>query len=203
MLSDFYGNNLTTTTGLARDNYDVGLKAFLSANYGAEEAFSLAVEADPNFSLAYAGLVRAHMSAGNLSAAASALKTAKKKLNGATEREKSHVYCIELLTSGKSKEAREAVYKHVLEWPRDALVAQINTSVFGLIGFSGQIGREKDLLDFTEILLPHYGEDWWMMSMHAISLCETGQTIASMELMEKSLGLNPRNANAAHFFAHI
>ena len=203
MLTDFYGNNLTTTTGLARDNYDVGLKAFLSANYGAEEAFSLAVEADPNFSLAYAGLVRAHMSAGNLSAAASALKTAKKKLNGATEREKSHVYCIELLTSGKSKEAREAVYKHVLEWPRDALVAQINTSVFGLIGFSGQIGREKDLLDFTEILLPHYGEDWWMMSMHAISLCETGQTIASMELMEKSLGLNPRNANAAHFFAHI
>ena len=203
MLSDFYGNNLTTTTGLARDNYDVGLKSFLSANYGAEEAFSLAVEADPNFSLAYAGLVRAHMSAGNLSAAASALKTAKKKLNGASEREKSHVHCFELLTSGKSKEARDAVYKHLLEWPRDALVAQINTSVFGLIGFSGQIGREKDLLDFTEILLPHYGDDWWMMSMHAISLCEIGQTIASMELMEKSLGLNPRNANAAHFFAHI
>ena len=42
-----------------------------------------------------------------------------------------------------------------------------------------------------------------MMSMHAISLCETGQTFASMELMEKSLSLNPRNANAAHFFAHI
>ena len=39
--------------------------------------------------------------------------------------------------------------------------------------------------------------------MHAISLCETGQTKASMELMEKSLGINPRNANAAHFFAHI
>ncbi|MDA7592264.1 tetratricopeptide repeat protein [Rhodobacteraceae bacterium] len=203
MLSDFYGNKLTTTTGLARDNYDVGLKAFLSANYGAEEAFSLAVEADPNFSLAYAGLVRAHMSAGDLQAATSALKTAKKMLNGATEREKSHVHCFDLLTSGKSKEARKAVYKHALQWPRDALVAQINTSVFGLIGFSGQTGREKNLVDFTEILLPHYGDDWWMMSMHAISLCETGQTFASMELMEKSLSINPRNANAAHFFAHI
>ena len=136
MLNDFYGNKLTTTTGLARDNYDVGLKAFLSANYGAEEAFSLAVEADPNFSLAYAGLVRAHMSAGNLQAAASALTTAKQMLDGASDREKSHVRCFELLTSGKSKEARNAVYNHLLEWPRDALVAQMNTSVFGLIGFS-------------------------------------------------------------------
>ena len=52
-------------------------------------------------------------------------------------------------------------------------------------------------------LLPHYGDDWWMMSMHAISLCETGQTFKSMQLMEKALNLNPRNANAAHFFAHI
>ena len=117
MLSDFYGNKLTTTTGLARDNYDVGLKAFLSANYGAEEAFSLAVEADPNFSLAYAGLVRAHMSAGDLQAATSALKTAKKMLNGATEREKSHVHCFDLLTSGKSKEAIKAVYKHAVQCP--------------------------------------------------------------------------------------
>ena len=42
-----------------------------------------------------------------------------------------------------------------------------------------------------------------MLSMHAISLCETGQTLKSMQLMEKALNLNPRNANAAHFFAHI
>jgi len=203
MLNDCYENKLTTTTGLARDNYDVGLKAFLSANYGAEEAFSLAVEADPNFSLAYAGLARAHMGAGNFEAAASALTTAKQMLDGASDREKSHVRCFELLTSGKSKEARNAVYNHLLEWPRDALVAQMNTSVFGLIGFSGALGREQDLLDFTEQLFPHYGDDWWMMSMHAISLCETGQTFAAMRLMEKSLSLNPRNANAAHFFAHI
>ena len=51
MLTDFYGNHLTTSTGLARDNYDIGLRAFLSANYGAQEAFSQAIEADPNFSL--------------------------------------------------------------------------------------------------------------------------------------------------------
>ena len=120
-----------------------------------------------------------------------------------TDREKSHFLCCELILLGETKKARAAVHHHVSEWPRDAMVAQMNTSVFGLIGFSGEVSREVDLLEYTERLLPHYGDDWWMISMHAISLCETGQTLESMQLMEKALNLNPRNANAAHFFAHI
>ena len=203
MLTDFYGNHLTTSTGLARDNYDIGLRAFLSANYGAEEAFSQAVEADPNFSLAYLGLARSFMNSGQSEEAKKALGKAKNFLKGTTEREKSHFSCCELILSGQSQKARAAVYKHVSDWPRDAMIAQMNTSVFGLIGFSGKVGREADLLEYTGKILPHYGDDWWMMSMHAISLCETGQSVAAMLLMEKALNLNPRNANAAHFFAHI
>ncbi len=203
MLTDFYGNHLTTSTGLARDNYDIGLRAFLSANYGAQEAFSQAVEADPNFSLAYLGLARSFMSSGEVEEAKGALAKAKNVLSSTTDREKSHFLCCELILSGQAQKARAAVYKHVSEWPRDAMIAQMNMSVFGLIGFSGKAGREADLLEFTGKLLPHYGDDWWMMSMHAISLCETGQSLDSMKLMEKALNRNPRNANAAHFFAHI
>ena len=203
MLTDAYGNQLTTSTGLARDNYDIGLRAFLSANYGSQEAFSQAIEADPNFALAYVGLTRSLISSGKISEAKNSLKKSKKFVGNATDREKSHFLCVELALSGSSKKARDAVHKHVSIWPRDALIAQMNTSVFGLIGFSGEASRERDLLEYTEKLLPHYDNDWWMMSMHAISLCETGQTFKSMELMEKALNLNPRNANAAHFFAHI
>ena len=203
MLTDFYGNNLTTNTGLARDSYDIGLRAFLSANYGAQEAFSQAIEADPNFTLAYLGLARAFMSSGQVDEAKATLGKAKNLLRGLTSREKSHFLCCELVLLGETKKARAAVQTHVSEWPRDAMVAQMSTSVFGLIGFSGKAGRENDLLEYTAKLLPHYGEDWWMMSMHAISLCETGQTLESMQLMEKALNLNSRNANAAHFFAHI
>ena len=203
MLTDFYGNHITTSTGLARDSYDIGLRAFLSANYGAQEAFSQAIEADPNFALAYSGLARAFMSSGQVAEAKAALGNAKNLLEGVTDREKSHFLCCEFILSGEAKKARMAVKNHVSEWPRDAMIAQMSTSVFGLIGFSGEAGRENDLLEYTAKLLPHYGEDWWMMSMHAISLCETGQTIKSMQLMEKALNSNPRNANAAHFFAHI
>ena len=203
MLTDFYGNQLTTSTGLARDSYDIGLRAFLSANYGALEAFSQAIEADPNFALAYLGLARALMSSGQVAEAKTVLGKAKNLLGEVTDREKSHFLCCELIILGEAKKAKKAVQTHVSEWPRDAMIAQMSTSVFGLIGFSGEVGRETDLLEYTAKLLPHYGEDWWMMSMHAISLCETGQTLKSMQLMEKALNLNPRNANAAHFFSHI
>ena len=203
MLTDFYGNQLTTSTGLARDSYDIGLRAFLSANYGALEAFSQAIEADPNFALAYLGLARALMSSGQVAEAKTVLGKAKNLLGEVTDREKSHFLCCELIILGEAKKAKKAVQTHVSEWPRDAMIAQMSTSVFGLIGFSGEAGRENDLFEYTAKLLPHYGEDWWMMSMHAISLCETGQTLESMQLMEKALNLNPRNANAAHFFAHI
>ena len=106
MLTDYYGNPLSTGTGLARDNYDIGLRAFLSANYGAEEAFSQAVEADPNFALAYLGLARSFMSSGQLKEAKIALKNAKNVLDGVTEREKSHFLCCELILSGASAKAK-------------------------------------------------------------------------------------------------
>ncbi len=82
------------------------------------------------------------------------------------------------------------------------MIAQLCTNVFGLIGFSGCAGREADLLAYTSALMPAYEGDWWMMSMHALSLCETGHTAASLDLMEQSLGINPANANGAHFKAH-
>jgi hypothetical protein len=99
-------------------------------------------------------------------------------------------------------QARAAVFEHVLEHPRDALIAQLNSNVFGLIGFSGETGREAALLAYTTQLLPHYGEDWWMQSMHALALCETGRVADSLTLMERSLAANPRNANASHFKSH-
>ena len=203
MLTDFYGNQLTTSTGLARDNYDIGVRAFLSANYGAQEAFSQAIEADPNFVLAHLGLARSLMSSGQLAEARQSLEISKKVLDNSTDREKSHFLCCELIISGAAQKAREAVHKHVLDWPKDAMIAQMNTSVFGLIGFSGKVDRENTLLEYTKKLLPFYEDDWWMMSMHAISLCEAGQTVEAMQLMEKTLNINPRNANAAHFFSHI
>ena len=199
--TDHYGNPLTTSLDAARAAYDQGLHLFLGGEYGAVGAFEAAVAADPGFALGHAGLARARMMGGDMPGAKAAIAQAQ-SLGGGTDREQSHIGAFALLLSGKPREARAAVEAHVRDHPRDALIAQACTNIFGLIGFSGCTGREAALLAYTASLLPHYGDDWWMMSMHALSLCEVGQVDASLALMERSLTLNPRNGNGAHFKAH-
>lgn len=202
MLADSYGNPISTSSKSARDYYDRGLRLFLGGEYGALQAFQAAVTEDPDFALGHAACARAAMMSAQMAEANAAIQRAQDSAQAVETRERQHIDCIGLLLSGQAQKARTAVLAHVQTYPRDALAAQLCANVFGLIGFSGEVGREAELLAYTSSLLPHYGEDWWMISMHALSLCETGQVDASRTLMEKSLALNPRNANAAHFKAH-
>lgn len=202
MFDDRYGNALTTTSDAARAAYVEGVDHILAATYGATRAFSRALDADPQFALAEAGLARALMYNNDMAGAKAAITRAEALAVQATDREQAHVGIFAAMLSGKPVVARDAIKAHVTTHPRDALAAQACTNVFGLIGFSGCAGREADLLAYTAWLSPHYGDDWWMTSMHALSLCETGQVEKSLALMEHSLELNNNNANASHFKSH-
>lgn len=201
-LTDSYGNIISTDSTTARDLYDKGVHLSLGANFGTVEAFQGAVKAAPGFALGYVALARAQTMAQQMQDAKKSIAMAEQLAAGTTQRERQHIQIMALVISGQGVEARPLVQAHVLEHPRDALIAQLSTSVFGLIAFSGDVAHEAQLLAYTTALLPHYGDDWWMKSMHAISLCETGQLDASDCLMEESLALNPRNANGSHFKAH-
>ncbi|MDG1531390.1 MAG: tetratricopeptide repeat protein [Paracoccaceae bacterium] len=202
MLKDKYGNAISVQSQVALDHYDRGVQLFLGANYGAVEAFRAAVDVDDSFALGFAALARAFMMAGRMPDAQAAIATAQDLSAKLDSRQRQHVECFALLLAGNPQGTRALVKQHVEEFPRDVLTAQLNASVYGLIGFSGHVGREAELLAYTGSLMPHCGDDWWMMSMHALSLCETGQIDRSNELMAKSLAINPRNANGAHFKSH-
>ncbi len=202
MLQDRYGNQMSTSSDVARDAYIEGVDHILAATHGAIDAFNRAIEADPAFALGHIGMARALMYASDMAGAKASVDKAVSLKDGLSAREQRHIDIFALLMSGKPVEARSAVWAHVKESPRDAIAAQLNTNVFGLIGFSGLAGREAELLAYTSYLSPHYGEDWWMMSMHSLSLCETGQAAPALALMERALDQNPRNANGSHFKAH-
>lgn len=202
MLDDRYGNAMTTSSAAARDAYIEGVDHILAATYGATAAFTRALTADPDFALAEAGLARALMYENDMVGAKAAITRAEALKANLDDRERRHVDIFAAMLSGQPVVARDAIKAHVTETPRDALAAQACTNVFGLIGFSGCAGREGDLLAYTAWLSPHYGDDWWMTSMHALSLCETGQIDKSLALMERSLELNNANANASHFKSH-
>ena len=203
MLNDRYGNALSTKSSVARDAYVDGVDRFLSAQPGAVEAFGTAIAEDPNFALAHVGLARGHQLLADGKAAGEAIAAARAVGNGLSPREAGHLAALGLLLDGNAPAAYEAVRKHVLEHPRDALVAQTCTGVFGLIGFSGQPGREAEQLAFTSALAPHYGDDWWFLAQHAFSQGEAGQIGPATETIERSLAAHPRNAHGAHIRAHI
>lgn len=203
MLTDQYGNGLTTTSQAARDAYVTGLELLLAGQAGVTAAFERATQEDAGFALGWAGLARAKQYEDAIPAARAAIARAVGLSGGATAREASHINVFHLLLSGQVPEAYAAVRAHAEEWPRDAMVAQTSTSVFGLIGFSGVAGREAETLAFVAGLLPHYGEDWWMISQYAFALCETGNLAKADSVIDHALSLKADSAHGAHVRSHV
>ncbi|WGI22570.1 tetratricopeptide repeat protein [Amylibacter sp. IMCC11727] len=203
MLRDRYDNELTTSSEVACAQYIEGVDRVLSGAADMAEPFQAAVAADDGFTLAYVGLARALVLSGDMPAAKAAMVRATELAEGASGREASHVNAMGLLFKGKAMESLAATREHVLTWPRDVIIAQLATSVFGLIGFSGQAAREASMFAYTESLLPHYGEDWWLLSQHAFSMCEVGMLGRASKMIDRSLDIKPNHAHAAHVRSHV
>ena len=203
MLADRYGLSLSTSSQAARDAYVEGVDGVLSAVAGPEAHFRRALEADADFALAHAGLARALFLAAQAPQARAAAARARELVIRATPREQSHVHAIALAIEGKAPDALAATREHVALYPRDAMVLAPATGVFGLIGFSGNRQREAELLELLRGLAPHYGADWWFLSMLAFAACECGRLDEAWDLIERSLDGNPRNAHGAHIRVHV
>ncbi|MFT5507704.1 MAG: hypothetical protein ACI89J_000772 [Hyphomicrobiaceae bacterium] len=205
MQTDRYGNALSTSSATARDAYIEGVDFVLSGNHGAEDAFQRAIDADDGFALAYAGLARGCQVMARGAEARDAMAKAEQLAasNALTSREQGHIAAMSLLIGGNGAGALKAMRANAVDHPRDALVVQPCTSVFGLIGFSGMAGREAEQLAFLNSLAPHYDDDWWFNTAHAFAQCEVGQIARSVETIERSLAGNPNSAHGAHVRSHI
>lgn len=202
MLQDRYGNDLSTQSDAARDAYVDGVDRFLAMQSGVDDAYDRAIAADPGFALAHIAKARQAQMKGDRDTLVSHLGEARSASN-VTAQEAAHINALGLLLEGKGAEAYTAIRAHLADHPRDAMIAQTCIGVFGLIGFSGQPGREAEQLAFTTQLLPHYGDDWWFLGGHAFAQVEAGQTAKAAETVERSLAQRPDNANSAHYKAHI
>ncbi|NNE21391.1 MAG: tetratricopeptide repeat protein [Rhizobiales bacterium] len=203
MLDDAYGNSLGTRSSDARDAYDLGVHRFLGAEPGVVDAFEAAIDADERFALAHIGVAREMQLRAQPDQVKANLDRARELAPGLGAREASHINASGLLLEGKSAAARAAVYEHVAEWPSDVMVAQMCTSVFGLIGFSGLPGREAEQLAFITRLLPYYGDNWWCRAQLAFAQLEVGQLASAEANVEAALAANPDSAHSAHIRAHL
>lgn len=203
MLKDRYGNELSTSSPAAADAYNTGLDRLLSASPATDAAFRAAISADDGFALAHIALARTLQIQGQGSDAKEPLARAKALAGGTTAREQSHIALFAMILDGQGASALAAIREHVKTWPGDAMALAPATSVFGLIGFSGKVGREVDQLALLEPLVPHYGDDWWFQMVLAFAEIELGYLDRGRRNIERSLATFPRNAHGAHINAHL
>jgi tetratricopeptide (TPR) repeat protein len=170
---------------------------------GALEAYDRAIAADPGFALAHAGKAQVLIREGDVPAARAALAAASDLAAGLPPREASHIAFLELVFAGRTDAAIAALRAHLATWPRDALVLSTAANPNGLIGASGRIGQKHEIAVLMDSLAPHYGDDFWFLSHHAMALSEDGQLAAARPKIERSVAANPNNAHGAHGFAHV
>jgi Tfp pilus assembly protein PilF len=203
MLADQYDLPVSTASAAARDAYVEGCDLALTLYPGAAECLDRALAFDPRFALAHAGKAQIFMREGKAAAARAALTAAKDVAAGVSAREAGHIRFFDLAYSGEIEAAIEALYSHVAQWPRDALMIATATNPNGLIGVSGHIGQKREAAALLDRLAPHYGDDAWFLSYHAIALGEDGRVAEARPKIERSLMLNRKNAHCAHGMAHV
>jgi len=203
MLADRYGLGLSTASAAARDAYVEGSNLALTFYPGAAEAYDRAIVADAGFALAHAGKAQVLLRQGDAVAARAALAAAKDMTAGLSKREAGHIALFDLALAGQTDAAIGAMYAHLKAWPRDALVVSIAANPNGLLGSSGRIGQKHQIATLMDSLAPHYDDDFWFLSYHAMALSEDGRLAAARPTIERSVTMHPNNAHGAHGFAHV
>jgi tetratricopeptide (TPR) repeat protein len=187
----------------AQDAYREGVDRLLGAKPAPERAFQRAIDAEPGFALAHAGLARALFVAARIPEAKAAAAKARELTPGLPKRERTAAEIVLLTTEGASAKAYALAREHLKKYPTDAMVLAPCCGVFGLIGFSGRKGREQELRQLMDELAPHYGEEPWFLVQHAFAQVETGDTELARETIERAMQLDPESAHGAHVKAHV
>lgn len=199
---DRYGYEMTTSSDAAAAHWVDGSDRFLAAQGGVLEAFEQSIAEDGDFALAHAGRARILTVWGFAAQAREAADRAITLGAGATKRERSHIDIIATIANGDAAGALARIRSHVAVYPRDAFALQPATNVFGLIGFSGRIDREREAFDLLAPLAGDYGDDWWYLGTLGFWHTELGRVSQGLELNLRSIELRPANGNAAHGLAH-
>ena len=203
MLTDRYGLPVSTASAVARDAYVRGYELALTLYPGAVEFFDRALSLDPGLALAHAGKAQVLMREGKAGPAQAALTAAKEWAPRVSAREAGHIGVFDLAFSGQVEKAIDALHAHLDQWPREALLIATAANPNGLLASSGHVGHKHRTAALLDRLAPHYGDDYWFLSYHAIALSEDGRIAQARRTIERSVMLNTKNAHVAHGVAHV
>ena len=203
-MKDRLGLPISTSSSTAADRFLEGLDLLLSQNYGPEERFQQAVEADEGFALAHAGLAWVDMMRGAGSDAKEGIARARDLSAGISEREKSGIEAIDLWINNKGIQSMGVIRDHLKEHPRDVLMLRLAQRLFMQGCHSAGVPNFPDeLFDLCQSVAKHCDDDWAFLGSYAFAHHETGRLDEAFRLASKSLDLHPTSAVATHSVTHV
>lgn len=203
-MQDRYGLPLTTSSARAAERFVEGLDLLLEQNFGPEEQFTRAIEADPAFALAHSALAYMFHLRAQAAEAREQAQEAQVLAAGVSRRERQQVEAMALFITGQGPRAYGLIREHLNDYPRDMLMVRVAQRLC-MLGCSGAgiASFPAPLFALMQGVAPAYGDDWAFLGQYAFAHHETGQLEEARRLAERSLVLRPTNAIAAHSVAHV
>jgi tetratricopeptide (TPR) repeat protein len=196
MRADAYGLPVTTAAGPALSRYDDGVRDLLGWGRGALDTFREAAALDPGLALAHAGAAVCLFLEERFAPARDAAEVARAAVATQTARERSHVEAVALLVGGQLARAERQMVQHLDAWPQDAVVLQRLYFVWFWEG------RFPEMLQLTSRVLPAYGDDSFVLGLHAFVLEQADRCREAVQAAETAMARNPQDAWAVHALAH-
>ncbi|HEX2500228.1 MAG TPA: hypothetical protein VHO73_02135 [Methylomirabilota bacterium] len=193
---DAYGLPVTTAAVPALSRYDDAVRDLLGWGRSALDAFREAAALDPGLAVAQAGQAVCLFLEERFAPAREAAEAARVAAARQTARERSHVEAVALLVGGRTTQAERQMVEHLDAWPRDAVVLQRLYFVWFWQG------RFPEMLELTSRVLSAYGDDSFVLGLHAFGLEQADRCREAVRAAETAMARNPRDAWAVHALAH-
>ena len=201
---DRFGLPISTSSAVAADHLQEGIDRLLSQNYGPEESFQQAIEADEGFALAHSCLANVSMLRGRVSEAREGAERAQTLSAGISARERQQIEAIGLWVNNKGPQCLALIREHLSEYPRDILMLRVAQRLFALgCSGAGVPNPPEELFAMCKSIERQCGDDWSFLGAYAFAHHETGRLDEAMRLAERSLDLRPTNAVASHSITHV
>ena len=203
-MQDRYGLPLTTSSTRATECFIAGLDLLLEQNFGPEEQFTQAIEADPGFALAHSALAYMFHLRAQVAEARECVQAAQALAASVSRRERQQVEAMALFITGQGPRSYALICEHLADYPRDILMLRLAQRLFSLgCSGAGVASFPAPLLTLMQGVASAYGDDWAFLGQYAFAHHETGHMEEARRLAEHSLALRPTNAVAAHSVAHV
>src|SRR4030095_6178984 len=203
-MQDRYGLPLTTSSTVAAERFSEGLDLLLEQNFGPEEQFTQAIEADPGFALAHSALAYMLQLRAQVPEARERAQQAQALAPGLSRREQQQIEAIALFVNGQGPRSYPHIRAPLADYPRDILMIRVVQRLFSLgCSGAGVASFPAPLLAMMQGGASAYGGEWAFLGSYAFAHHETGHVEEARRLAERSLMLRATNACAAHSVAHV